>query len=126
MQKSYRVDSRRIYATGWSDGGYGVFCLLFKYPDRFAVVDAATNGVRDLINNNNPGANASASLVASVNYVLNVDGNNTTTGTVLYTINLQVLVTATINGQQVQQQFPFAAFAGTYTSMSLSGYLSRP
>jgi predicted peptidase len=36
VEKRYRIDSRRIYATGLSDGGFGVWFLLGLYPSRFA------------------------------------------------------------------------------------------
>lgn len=34
----YRVDSRRIYLTGNSMGGYAVWSLAARYPDRFAAI----------------------------------------------------------------------------------------
>jgi predicted peptidase len=36
VEKSHRIDPRRIYATGLSDGGFGVWFLIHLYPDRFA------------------------------------------------------------------------------------------
>ncbi len=36
VEKSYRIDPARIYVTGLSDGGYGVYFLLNLYPEVFA------------------------------------------------------------------------------------------
>ena len=36
VEKQYSVDPKRIYATGLSDGGWGVWQLLASYPDKFA------------------------------------------------------------------------------------------
>lgn len=36
LESQYSIDSKRIYITGLSDGGWGVFALLAKYPNRFA------------------------------------------------------------------------------------------
>lgn len=36
--KNYKVDQNRIYATGLSMGGYGVWKLAQLYPDKFAAV----------------------------------------------------------------------------------------
>jgi len=36
VEKSHRIDPKRLYATGLSDGGFGVWYLLNLYPNRFA------------------------------------------------------------------------------------------
>jgi predicted peptidase len=38
VQRSYRVDSDRIYLTGLSMGGYGTWELAEEYPERFAAI----------------------------------------------------------------------------------------
>jgi predicted peptidase len=38
VQKKYRVDADRVYLTGLSMGGYGVWALATEYPDRFAAI----------------------------------------------------------------------------------------
>ncbi|MGB9602145.1 MAG: prolyl oligopeptidase family serine peptidase [Verrucomicrobiia bacterium] len=42
--KNYRVDSRRVYLTGLSMGGYGTWSLAAKYPERFAAVAPICGG----------------------------------------------------------------------------------
>ena len=34
----YKIDTDRIYATGFSMGGYGTFMVAMAYPDRFAAI----------------------------------------------------------------------------------------
>ncbi len=38
VEKNYKTDKNRVYATGLSMGGYGVWKLAQMYPDRFAAV----------------------------------------------------------------------------------------
>jgi predicted peptidase len=38
VQKSYKVDPKRIYLTGLSMGGFGTWSLATKYPDRWAAI----------------------------------------------------------------------------------------
>ena len=50
IQQNYRVDSKRVYLTGLSRGGYGTWGLASKMPERFAAVApiaGAAYGVRD-------------------------------------------------------------------------------
>lgn len=36
LQKEYRIDENRLYATGLSMGGFGVWDLITRYPGKFA------------------------------------------------------------------------------------------
>lgn len=36
LEKNHPIDPKRIYVTGVSDGGWGVWALLEKYPDKIA------------------------------------------------------------------------------------------
>jgi predicted peptidase len=36
IEKHYCVDAKRIYVTGLSDGGWGIWALLARYPNKFA------------------------------------------------------------------------------------------
>lgn len=36
VEKNHPIDSKRLYVTGLSDGGWGVWALLEKYPDQLA------------------------------------------------------------------------------------------
>ncbi len=36
--KNYRVDTKRVYLTGLSMGGYGTWAVASKYPERFAAI----------------------------------------------------------------------------------------
>lgn len=38
VMSSYRVDRKRVYATGLSMGGYGVWSLAVAHPERFAAI----------------------------------------------------------------------------------------
>jgi predicted peptidase len=38
VQKSYKIDAKRIYLTGLSMGGFGTWSLALKYPDRWAAI----------------------------------------------------------------------------------------
>lgn len=38
VEKTYKVDSKRIYLTGLSMGGYGTWSLAAAYPDRWAAI----------------------------------------------------------------------------------------
>ena len=38
IQRDYRVDADRLYATGWSMGGAGAFLLASRFPDRLAAI----------------------------------------------------------------------------------------
>jgi predicted peptidase len=42
--RRYRVDRRRVYATGFSLGGYGVWDVASAYPRRFAAVAPIAGG----------------------------------------------------------------------------------
>ncbi|MGC8744398.1 MAG: prolyl oligopeptidase family serine peptidase [Verrucomicrobiia bacterium] len=42
--KNYRVDSKRVYLTGLSMGGFGSWTLAAKYPERFAAVAPICGG----------------------------------------------------------------------------------
>lgn len=44
LQASLPVDSKRVYVTGLSMGGYGTWALSLKYPDRFAAVAPICGG----------------------------------------------------------------------------------
>jgi len=46
VAKKYPVDTRRIYLTGYSDGGYGALAFGAKYPGRFAAL-AEVSGYYD-------------------------------------------------------------------------------
>src|SRR5262249_42492997 len=36
LEKNHPIDSKRIYVTGLSDGGWGVWAMLERYPDQLA------------------------------------------------------------------------------------------
>jgi predicted peptidase len=36
LQKEFKIDSKRIYVTGQSMGGWGTWSIITQYPDRFA------------------------------------------------------------------------------------------
>ena len=38
VQKAYKIDSKRLYLTGLSMGGFGTWSLAVKYPDRWAAI----------------------------------------------------------------------------------------
>ena len=38
IERDYRVDASRIYATGWSMGGEGAFLLASRFPERLAAI----------------------------------------------------------------------------------------
>ncbi len=38
VEKEYKVDSKRIYLTGLSMGGYGTWSFAVKYPDKWAAI----------------------------------------------------------------------------------------
>ena len=40
----FRIDSRRVYLTGLSMGGYGTWVLGLKYPERFAAIAPVCGG----------------------------------------------------------------------------------
>ncbi|MCW5557600.1 MAG: prolyl oligopeptidase family serine peptidase [Verrucomicrobiae bacterium] len=44
LQARYRVDPRRVYATGLSMGGYGTWALAQRHPQRFAAVAPICGG----------------------------------------------------------------------------------
>ncbi|MBA4148311.1 MAG: prolyl oligopeptidase family serine peptidase [Verrucomicrobia bacterium] len=44
VEKSYRVDKRRVYLTGMSMGGYGAWNLGTTYPERFAAIAPICGG----------------------------------------------------------------------------------
>jgi predicted peptidase len=45
VQKKFKIDSKRIYLTGLSMGGYGTWSLAAKYPDRWAAIAPVCGGV---------------------------------------------------------------------------------
>ncbi len=47
IEAEYAVDSKRIYVTGLSMGGYGAWALAYKYPERFAAVAPIAGGHYD-------------------------------------------------------------------------------
>lgn len=42
--EAYPVDSRRLYLTGLSMGGYGTWAMAIRYPDRFAAIAPVCGG----------------------------------------------------------------------------------
>lgn len=44
IQATYLVDSKRVYVTGQSMGGFGTWALALKYPTRFAAVVPVASG----------------------------------------------------------------------------------
>lgn len=44
LQTNFRVDPRRVYATGLSMGGYGTWALALRHPQRFAAVAPICGG----------------------------------------------------------------------------------
>lgn len=44
VKKTYRVDDNRIYGTGLSMGGFGIWALAMKYPDLFAAIAPVCGG----------------------------------------------------------------------------------
>lgn len=44
LQAKYRVDPKRVYATGLSMGGYGTWALALRHPERFAAVAPVCGG----------------------------------------------------------------------------------
>jgi predicted peptidase len=46
MQAAYSVDSRRVYLTGLSMGGFGSWELALRYPRRFAAIVPIAGGYR--------------------------------------------------------------------------------
>lgn len=44
LQHTYQIDDRRLYATGLSMGGYGVWDLITRYPDKFAAAAPICGG----------------------------------------------------------------------------------
>lgn len=44
LQKDYSIDSRRLYLTGLSMGGYGTWDLIQRYPDKFAAAAPVCGG----------------------------------------------------------------------------------
>jgi predicted peptidase len=44
LQQQYRIDDHRLYATGLSMGGFGVWDLITRYPDKFAAAAAVCGG----------------------------------------------------------------------------------
>ena len=47
IKKKYRIDSKRIYLTGLSLGGFGTYTLASKYPNTFAAIAPICGGVVD-------------------------------------------------------------------------------
>src|SRR5207247_11436881 len=46
VQKTYKIDAKRIYLTGLSMGGFGTWSLAAKYPERWAAIVPICGGVR--------------------------------------------------------------------------------
>lgn len=44
VRKAYRIDDNRIYGTGLSMGGFGIWALAMKYPDLFAAIAPVCGG----------------------------------------------------------------------------------
>ncbi len=44
VQQEYRIDAKRIYVTGLSMGGFGVWDLITRYPDKFAAAAVVCSG----------------------------------------------------------------------------------
>jgi predicted peptidase len=44
VQKNYKIDSKRIYLTGLSMGGYGTWNMAIKYPKRWAAIAPVCGG----------------------------------------------------------------------------------
>lgn len=40
----YRIDSKHVYLTGYSMGGFGTFATAIEYPDRFAAIVPVAGG----------------------------------------------------------------------------------
>jgi predicted peptidase len=49
VERRYRVDSRRIYVTGLSMGGYGTWALALHQPRRFAAIAPVCGGGNRLL-----------------------------------------------------------------------------
>lgn len=47
IESRYSVDSKRIYVTGLSMGGYGTWALAHRYPQRFAAIAPVAGGYYD-------------------------------------------------------------------------------
>ena len=57
IQRRLPVDSRRVYVTGLSMGGYGTWDLAMRYPERFAAVAPICGGgerIRSLLLSSSP------------------------------------------------------------------------
>jgi pimeloyl-ACP methyl ester carboxylesterase len=46
-ERTYAVDSQRIYVTGLSMGGFGAWAMAYEHPDRFAAVVPIAGGYYD-------------------------------------------------------------------------------
>ena len=44
VQKTYKIDSKRVYLTGLSMGGFGTWSLAAAYPDRWAAIAPICGG----------------------------------------------------------------------------------
>jgi predicted peptidase len=44
IQARYAVDAKRIYLTGYSTGGFGVWAMAIRYPQRFAALAPIAGG----------------------------------------------------------------------------------
>jgi predicted peptidase len=56
----FRIDATRVYLTGLSTGGYGVWSAAMKHPDRFAAVVPVSGGGNTVIPKHAEGAQLSA------------------------------------------------------------------
>jgi predicted peptidase len=45
VQKNYKIDSKRIYLTGLSMGGFGTWSLAATYPERWAAIAPICGGI---------------------------------------------------------------------------------
>jgi predicted peptidase len=47
LKNKYRIDTNRVYLTGFSMGGYGVFIVGMDFPDKFAALVPISGGCND-------------------------------------------------------------------------------
>ena len=52
IESTHRVDSKRIYLTGLSMGGYGTWALIAQYPHKFAAAAPVCGGGHTLFDEN--------------------------------------------------------------------------
>jgi len=49
LQQQYRIDDKRLYATGLSMGGFGVWDMVTRYPDKFAAAVPVCAGADEAV-----------------------------------------------------------------------------